>query len=93
MVLLEAVTAGVPAVAFDCPTGPREIIDNGRTGLLVPPQDIAALADGMTRLIENPAERRAMGAAARADSDRFSMARVRDDWERLFTELAEPRSR
>ena len=93
MVLLEAITAGVPAVAFDCPTGPREIIDDGRTGLLVPPQDVAALADGMTRLIENPAERRAMGAAARADSDRFSMVRVRDDWERLFTELAEPRSR
>jgi glycosyltransferase involved in cell wall biosynthesis len=91
MVLLEAVTAGVPAVAFDCPTGPREIIDDGRNGLLVPPQDVAALADGMLRLIENPAERRAMGAAARADSDRFSMGRVREDWAQLFTELAAAR--
>jgi glycosyltransferase involved in cell wall biosynthesis len=92
MVLLESVTAGVPAVAFDCPTGPREIIDDGRNGLLVPPQDVAALADGMIRLIENPAERRAMGAAARADSSRFSMATVRHDWERLFAELAAGRA-
>ena len=91
MVLLEAVTAGVPAVAFDCPTGPREIIDHGRTGLLVPPEDVAALADGMLRLIENPDERRAMGAAARADSGRYSMSAVRQDWERLFAELTAAR--
>ena len=93
MVLLEAATAGVPAVAFDCPTGPGEIIDHGRNGLLVPPQDVTALADGMLRLIENPAERRALGAAARAGSSRFAMATVRQDWERLFVELAETRSR
>lgn len=90
MVLLEASAAGVPAVAFDCPTGPREIIDHGRTGLLVPPEDVAALADGMLRLIENPAERRAMGAAARAD-DRYSISTVRTEWVRLFTELAAAR--
>lgn len=91
MVLLEAATAGVPAVAFDCPTGPREIIDHGRTGLLVPAEDVAALADGMLRLIENPAERRAMGAAAHADSGRYSIGAVREDWVRLFTELAAAR--
>lgn len=88
MVLLEAITAGVPAVAFDCPTGPREIIEHGRTGLLVPPEDVAALADGMLRLIENPAERRAMGAAARVASGRYSTTTVRQEWEKLFTELA-----
>jgi glycosyltransferase involved in cell wall biosynthesis len=91
MVLLEAATAGVPAVAFDCPTGPGEIIDDGRNGLLVPPQDVDALAEGMLRLIENPAERKAMGAAARAGSSRFSMATVRHAWEQLFTELAAAR--
>ena len=91
MVLLEAVTAGVPSVAFDCPTGPREIIDDGHNGLLVPPRDVDALAAGMLRLIENPAERRAMGAAARAGSSRFSMATVRQEWEKLFGELAAAR--
>lgn len=92
MVLLEASAAGVPAVAFDCPTGPREIVDHGRTGLLVPPEDVAALADGMLRLIENPAERRAMGAAARLDSDRYSIGAVRAEWVRLFTELTAARA-
>ncbi|GAA3336582.1 hypothetical protein GCM10020358_09590 [Amorphoplanes nipponensis] len=91
LVLLEAAAAGVPAVAFDCPTGPREIIEHGRTGLLVPPEDVPALAEGMIRLIENPAERRAMGAAARADSSRYSMATVCREWEELFAELVAAR--
>jgi glycosyltransferase involved in cell wall biosynthesis len=91
MVLLEAATAGVPAVAFDCPTGPAEIIEDGRTGLLIPPEDVAALTAGMLRLIEEPAGRRAMGAAARAGSDRFSTATVRRRWLQLFAELAAER--
>jgi glycosyltransferase involved in cell wall biosynthesis len=93
MVLLEASTAGVPAVAFDCPTGPAEIIEHGRNGLLVPPQDVAALAAGMCRLIENPDERRAMGAAARESSGRYSMPAVREIWETFFAELAGTRGR
>jgi glycosyltransferase involved in cell wall biosynthesis len=36
MVLLEAMTLGVPAVASDCPTGPAEVIENGRNGLSLP---------------------------------------------------------
>lgn len=87
MVLLEATTAGLPAVAFDCPTGPAEIIEHGRNGLLVPPEDVAGLAAAMCKLIENPDERRAMGAAARESSSRYSMPVVRDIWEKFFAEL------
>jgi hypothetical protein len=47
----------------------------------------------MLRLIEHPAERRAMGAAARADSSRYSMTTVRHQWERLFADLAAARGR
>ncbi|NSW51295.1 MAG: glycosyltransferase [Anaerolineae bacterium] len=46
-VLIEALAAGAPIVAADCPSGPREILDNGRYGVLVPPEDAAALAEGM----------------------------------------------
>jgi glycosyltransferase involved in cell wall biosynthesis len=91
MVLLEAMTLGVPAVAFDCPTGPAEIIENGRNGLLVPPQDTGALADGICELIERPELRARMRTAARESSARYSMPAVRDLWEQLFRDLAAQR--
>jgi glycosyltransferase involved in cell wall biosynthesis len=91
MVLLEAMTAGLPAVAFDCPTGPGQIIAHDRSGLLVPEQDVAALAAGICELIEDPARRRAMGAAARADAERYSIVGVRRRWEELFAELTSAR--
>jgi glycosyltransferase involved in cell wall biosynthesis len=90
-VLLEAMTLGVPAVAFDCPTGPAEIIENGRNGLLVPPQDTGALADGICELIEHPELRARMRTAARESSARYSMPAVRDLWEELFRDLAAQR--
>jgi glycosyltransferase involved in cell wall biosynthesis len=87
MVLLEAMTAGVPSVAFDCPTGPAEIIDHGTTGLLVPPEDVAALTAGICELIENPEKRRALGSAALESSRRYSIAAVSKQWDDLFTDL------
>jgi glycosyltransferase involved in cell wall biosynthesis len=87
MVLLEAMALGLPAVAFDCPTGPAEIIVHGTSGLVVPPQDIPALAAGICELIENSTKRKAMGAAALKRSERYSIAAVSQRWEQLFTEL------
>jgi glycosyltransferase involved in cell wall biosynthesis len=92
MVLLEAMTAGLPAVAFDCPTGPAEIIEHGTSGILAPPQDVAALAAGICELSESPDRRRAMGAAALKRSRAYSIDTVRQRWERLFGELAASRA-
>jgi len=64
-VLLEAAAAGRAIVATDTP-GCREVIDDGAEGLLVPPGDSVALAAALRRLIEQPDERKAMGAAGRA---------------------------
>jgi glycosyltransferase involved in cell wall biosynthesis len=92
MVLLEAMAAGLPPVAFDCPTGPREVISSGKDGLLIPAEDTAALAAGICELIEDAELRRAMGAAAIETSARYSIPVVRAAWEDLFTSLAAGRA-
>ncbi|GAB3963365.1 hypothetical protein GCM10029978_020900 [Actinoallomurus acanthiterrae] len=87
MTIIEAFACGVPAVSFDCPHGPREIITHGRTGLLVPPADTDALADALGELIDDPAKRRAMGAAAHQAAARYDVTTIAWQWENLLTEL------
>jgi glycosyltransferase involved in cell wall biosynthesis len=52
-VLVEALALGVPIVSTDCPYGPREILDGGRYGMLVPPGDATALADAIARMLDD----------------------------------------
>jgi glycosyltransferase involved in cell wall biosynthesis len=92
MVLLEAMSTGLPVVAFDCPTGPAEVIEHGITGMLVPPKDVTGLATALVELIEDSDRRRAMGAAAFESSRRYFMPSIRDSWERLFGEINAARS-
>ena len=87
MVLLEAMSTGLPAVSFDCPTGPAEVVEHGVNGLLVPAQDVAGLAAALSRLIENRSEREEMGRAARATAARYEMPAIADQWKDLFTDL------
>jgi glycosyltransferase involved in cell wall biosynthesis len=93
MVILEAITAGLPVVAFDCPTGPAEVITHGQSGLLVPAQDVPGLAAAICQLIEDPTKRHAMGATALEESKRFSSGAVAQRWETLFSTLIAARSR
>jgi len=56
-VLIEALAAGTRVVSTDCPSGPREILQDGRLGALVPVGDAAALARAMNDALERPSER------------------------------------
>ena len=64
VVLMEAMAAGRPVIAGDLPTI-RELVDDGATGLLAPPDDVVALAEQIARLTADPALRASLGAAAR----------------------------
>lgn len=88
MVLVEAMACGVPAVAFDCKCGPRDIISDGENGLLVPNGDIPGLAGAMMKLMGDYELRRRMSVKARQVVDTYSEKAVMDKWVRLFTSLA-----
>ena len=64
MVLLEAMSVGLPVVAYDCPTGPRDIVTDGVDGYIVPDGDTETLGAVLDRLMADEDRRRALGAAA-----------------------------
>ena len=87
MVLLEAMGCGVPVVSFDCPHGPRAIINDGEDGYLVDYLNVQALADGICKLIEDKELRKEMGRKGRLNVLRFSRDAVMQQWVNLFESL------
>jgi glycosyltransferase involved in cell wall biosynthesis len=63
-VLIEAMAYGTPVVATDCRSGPAEILDGGRSGVLVPVDDPQALAEGMILSVEHPVDSQALRTRA-----------------------------
>jgi glycosyltransferase involved in cell wall biosynthesis len=85
---LEALGAGLPAVLTDC-GGPAEIIDDGRTGVLVPPENSQALAAGILDVLSRPDQGRNLGAAARTEVRReFGVQRMVEQYEALYERVA-----
>lgn len=82
-VLAQAFAAGLPVVATDV-EGAREIIAPGRTGLLVPPADPAALAQACIKLLQNPAQRQRMARAARPEAKKFDVQPMVDQLHALY---------
>jgi glycosyltransferase involved in cell wall biosynthesis len=86
MALGEAMALGLPVVAFDCPTGPREIVTPGVDGVLVPPEDVPALAAALDRLMGDPAARARLAAAAPKVLDRFGLEPVLAIWDDILAD-------
>ncbi|MCS0638319.1 glycosyltransferase family 4 protein [Streptomyces sp. LP05-1] len=89
MTIVEAMRCGLPVVSTDCPHGPREIIEDGVDGRLVPNGDADAVADALLALIQDDELRRRTGQAALAAAERFDPARIAERHAALFAELLE----
>lgn len=87
MVLVEAMSCGLPVVSFACPCGPRDIVNDGEDGLLVENGDVEGLADAMIRLMQNEALRKSMSAHAQHNAQRFRMEALASRWQQLFNSL------
>jgi glycosyltransferase involved in cell wall biosynthesis len=82
--LCEAMACGLPVISFDCPSGPADIVRDGVDGLLVPAEDVDALARAMTDLTVDAERRRRFGEKASELSARFSVERIAMLWERAL---------
>lgn len=87
LVLTEAMECGLPCIAFDCECGPREIVEDGVTGYLVPVGNVKELAEKIEILITQPVLRTKMGEQAKKNVERFYPEHVLKQWDCLFQEL------
>ena len=87
MVLLEAMDAGNAVVAFDCPTGPRQLITHEHNGLLVPPNSVADLAAAIQRVLADHDLRRDLGRNARRRARQFDPTALARRWDALLDNL------
>lgn len=84
MVLVEAMSQGIPCVSFNCPNGPADIIDNGVNGILVSNQDENALREAMVRLMDNRDLRIKMGKSAYFSIEKFEINKIVAQWKHLY---------
>jgi GalNAc-alpha-(1->4)-GalNAc-alpha-(1->3)-diNAcBac-PP-undecaprenol alpha-1,4-N-acetyl-D-galactosaminyltransferase len=85
-VLGEAMSCGLPVVSVDCPSGPRQLIRDGIDGLLVPPEDVRALADAMERIMLDRSFARDLSSRAPMVVERFALPTVLERWDGVFSE-------
>lgn len=87
-VLLEAMALGVPSVTVDCPSGPRELSNDGQEALLVPLHDTPALQQALRHVMQDPILRNVLGRhGAESVRHRYELPRVLTLWETAFRQV------
>ena len=87
MVLVEAMSCGLPVVSYDCQCGPSDIIDDGIDGFLIKAGDEAGMAGAILKLIDDDHLRIEMGKRAIGASSKYDIASISSLWMHLFTQL------
>ncbi|MDY6207020.1 MAG: glycosyltransferase [Prevotella sp.] len=87
LVLVEAMSIGVPCVAYDCPYGPSEIIKDGEDGFLVKTMNPIEMIQKVNLLIEDEDLRKRMGKYAAVNVKRFDINKIMGQWVSLFDSL------
>lgn len=90
MVLIEAMSFGVPCVSFDCPYGPADIIKSGEDGFLIENGDIKSFSKVVIELINSKEKRIKMGANAKENIKRYAPEAIVPLWDDLFKKLTLP---
>lgn len=86
MVIVEAMSVGLPCVCFAC-SGPREIIEDKKDGILVPEGDIDRFAEELNKLIEDEELRKKIGMAGRKSVLRYSFNEIGKKWDKLLNDI------
>ena len=87
MVLVEAMACGLPVVSFDCPCGPKDIIQNKIDGVLVENGNVDKLAEALIMMIQHPEQRKVMANRAIESVQRFRIDQIAEKWKLLFDAL------
>ena len=87
LVIIEAMSFGIPVISTDCPSGPREILENGKYGVLVKPKDEDKLADAISKLLSDRQLRSELSELGKRRANEFSLKKMLDNYEELFTNI------
>lgn len=87
MILIEAMSQGASCIAFDCKTGPNEIITHNESGLLVENQNMEEMEKALIRLMSDEQLRTQLAEGGLKEAERFTADKIVDKWEELFINI------
>ncbi len=87
LVILEAMSSGLPIVSYECPCGPRDLLEGEENGYLVTVNDEVGLANALNILIEDKNKREAFGKNSLLKAKQYSIENIVNTWMELFNKL------